>query len=183
MPVGQFKTRRGEGGRIEKIPEAEQGELRAEAAGAPPLPAAPPPLPPESDFIKQFREEGAPGAEPPPVPPAPPVKAPDPGVQAAKGAQQGASTGAGIGATIGSIVPGVGTAVGAAAGAVVGGAGGLIASTARDKPIGSLTGGQATTQDEGPALLRKLLAVQQTIARAGAPIKGAVKTKATDSRM
>ena len=27
MPVGQFKTRRGAGGRLEKIPEAEQGEL------------------------------------------------------------------------------------------------------------------------------------------------------------
>ena len=63
MPVGQFKTRRGAGGRLEKIPEAEQGELRAAAAGAPPLPP--------SDFIEQHRAQGAPPVVPPPLPSAP----------------------------------------------------------------------------------------------------------------
>ncbi len=86
----------------------------------------------------------------------------------------GAATGAAIGLGVGGPV---GAAVGLAAGFITSKL--VEASTA---PIGSPEGGRATTQGSGDDI-RELLAVTKQIQRAGTPIKGAVKTNATGTRI
>ncbi len=179
MP-GQFATRRGAGGRLEKVPEAEQGALQAASEGiTPPAggsvtqediafvdgpgglmqsqegppPVQPPPLPPKST-----------PAQPPPLPPAAPQE--ESGVaDAAKSVIGGAVTGGVAGAT-------------AAAGL-------LLANKAAENQatkVSSLEGAKSG-QSDGGQTLKDLLSVTQQIARFGSPIKGAVTTNPANSRI
>jgi hypothetical protein len=155
MP-GQHKTRRGAGGRIEKIPEDDPQRT-------PPLPAAePPPLPREEEapFIREFREEEA----EPEVQAAPPEKEGGGGVS---GAIQGAFLGGKAGP--------IGAAVGAATGFLLG--------QSSPKPIGTLEGGSVQDRDdETKQTLQAMLELQQKVARVGTPIKDQVTTQAAGSR-
>jgi len=157
MATPQFTTRRGAGGRLETIPEAEQAELRAawEAKQAKPTAA---------DFIQQGPEEVSPLPEPSPQP-APP--------QQEGGDEETAAAASGIGGLIGG-----------PAGAVVGGIAGFAASKLTqpsNRPIGTLEG--TSVRQGGDDTLRQLLEVQREIARIGSPIKGAVDTVASNSRL
>lgn len=178
MP-GQFKIRRNaETGRIESIPEAEQGALRAAAQGIePPSPAAGTVTQQDIDFVDgpgglMQSEAGAPPVQPPPLPPkAPPVQPPViPVAETAEAATAGAAT--------------AGVAGGAGAAAI------LLAtqavSTAASKkgdPIGTLEGKTVTQTDEGTRTLQELLNVTKQIEREGSPIKGAVSTIAQESKI
>jgi hypothetical protein len=169
---GQFKTRRNpDTGRLESIPEEERAALIA---------ATPPELPEEGRGFVETQRAMMDGEEPPPLPPepAPTPAAPDGEEEAAEAvgaAVEGAATGASVGSAFGPVGTGVGAAVGAAAG--------FVTSLQRDKPVGTLSGGAATSRDDSERTLRELLRVQQGIAKAGAPIKDAITTKATGSRM
>ena len=172
MLVGQFKTRRGAGGRLEKIPEAEQGELRAAAAGAPPLPP--------SDFIEQHRAQGAPPVVPPPLPSAPVTPPPLPPAPAAPPAPVQTEEAGVSGAVAGAQQ---GTRFGLA-GAAIGGIAGFLASESqKPQAIGSFEGGTTTQSDESVGHLRDLLAVTKQTARLGLPVKGAITTNAKGSRL
>ena len=164
--AGQFKTRRNpDTGRLERIPEEERLELMREAAAA--VPAADPrPEPTEQDqrdaeFLDEARAEVPPEAEPVP--------------EIDTGAEEAAET-AGQAA---------GAAVGGKAGAAVGGAAAAFLASKltqrQPSPIGTLEGGapSRTGNDD----LAELLRVTKEIARAGTPIKNAITTTATDSRL
>ncbi len=171
MPVtGQFKTIRGEGGRIRKT-TPEEREAALTAGGVPPLRPEP-----EADFIREFRDE--PQAEPPPLPPL----AAEVGKTEEEQIGTAAKAAAG-GATAGAARAPKGT--GAAAGAIVGAAGAFLLSQAMEgsKPVvGTLEGPTTTLRDDPAELLRLMVGLQQTASRVGFPIKGEVKTNAQNSR-
>ena len=154
---------RGAGGKFAKQP--------------PPLPEEPPPLPEADPFLSDWMQQE--GAEPPPLPPAqppplPPAQPPEStgAESAASGAAAGAQRGAGFGP------------VGMAAGAVLGGAAGfLMAESQKPQLVGSFEGGTTSQPDQSVHYLKELLGVQKNIFRMGAPIKDAITTKATGSRM
>ena len=182
-PVGQFKTRRGPLGRIEKIPEAEQAGLIAGATAG-----KAPPVDPEDPFLTAFREKFQ---APPAAPPAAGVAA-----VATVAPKSAAATMAG------QAVPKAAAAAGAAPAA----AGGLLAAATSPAGVGAATAylaGKAILGHEfkthpvgvpgaGPGrsdggeserLLQSLVSIQKQIARVGSPVKGAVATVASDSRL
>ncbi len=180
MP-GQFKIRRNpDTGRIESIPEAEQGALRAAAEGIEsPSPAAGSVTQQDVDFVGQGstpEPPTEPGAEPPPLPPqAPPVQPPPIQQPDQDFTGQGGAAGASAGSILGP--------AGAVAGAAIGTGLGFAASQSFKKsPIGSLEGsGQTGGGDQD--VLRQLLEVQRGIARVGSPIKGAITTRSAGARL
>ncbi len=181
--AGQSKTRRNpDTGRIERIPEAEQGALRAAAEGiAPPPPAARPGAITQRDMDFQAENGGqeppplpqqGPPVQPPPLPPqAPPVQPPPlpPAEEGSSGlgeAVQGARTGGRFGGVPGAVA-------GAAVGFVAG-------KKQRPQVIGTPEGAVTGSGDD---TLRELLEVQKQIARTGSPIKGAITTNPINSKM
>ena len=180
MP-GQFKTRRGAGGRFEKIPEAEQGALQAASEGITP-PAAGPGTQEDIAFVDgpgglMQSQEGAPPVQPPPLPKPGARSEPPPLPPAAPQEEAGAAdAAAAIGG--GAVAGGVAGAVGAAATFLASRAAG--SSTT---PVGTLEGANSTRRDDSTKILKDLLSVQQGIARVGSPIKDLVKTTAKDSRI
>jgi len=177
--AGQFTTRRNpDTGRIERIPEAEQGALRAAAEGIAPPPGAvtqrdmdfvnagegPPPLP------------GVSQSEPPPLPPqAPPVQPPP--------LPEDEDTESAAGRAAGTIASGsLGGPIAAGAAALTAGVSFAANQSLRKAPIGSFEGsGQTGGGDQ--EVLQQLLAVQRGIARVGAPVKNLVQTNPNGSRL
>jgi len=149
---------------------------------------APPELPPAQEqrddaFMADFKGDPGeyygthPGAKPPPLPPPPPPP------------QEDDTAVSGIGESIGAAQTGAkaGGMLGGPVGAVAGGAAGFLLSqvvgSQRDTPIGSLEGSGGTMKDETGATLQAMLELQQRVARVGTPIKDAVTTQATGSKM
>jgi hypothetical protein len=180
--AGQFKTRRGASGRLERVPEEDQETLKQEAGVLPPdLPEDRPGALTQADvdFVDANRDQGGEAVEPPPIPPVdvqPQQLAPDD----TQGEQPGP------GDVVGDVAGGAvkGARLGGLPGAVVGaGVGFLAGRSGKRSRVGSLEGPGGSTQDETASIMKQLLAVQQGIARVGSPIKDAVTTNAIGSRM
>ena len=175
--AGQYKTRRNpDTGRLEKVPEAEQGSLRAADEGIAPPPPAVTVTQQDADFVNAGSEPPPlpDAAEPPPLPPkAPPVQ-PPPLPPAEEEEEDSGAGGAAQGAMMGSKAGPWGAVIGGAVGFAAGRKG-------KPAPIGTPEGGAVAGQSDDT--LRELLAVQQGIARMGSPIKDAITTNAATSRM
>lgn len=138
---------------------------------------APPDLPGGDEFVQRHRGVEPPPlpgpAEPPPLPPAaePPPLSPESqpaGESSMAAAVGGASQGKGFGPA--------GMAVGAVAGF-------LAAEAQKPQAIGSFEGGTVRQEDESIRQLKDLVAITRQTAALGLPVKDAITTNATNSRI